>query len=256
MADSVIGAQLFTLRDFVKTPPDVAETFRKLRAIGFEAVQVSGVGPIDPHELKRIADGEGLAIAATHGSFERMRDDTAAFLDEHQLWNCRYSAIGMIPEAYSTRGAEGYREFARVASEVGRKLKDGGVTFGYHNHGFELVRYGKRTGLDILMEESDPEAVTFEIDTYWIQFGGGNPVTWIRKAQNRMPLVHLKDILPEGWGQKFAEVGEGNLEWASILPACRESGAVWYLIEQDKCERDPFDCLKTSLDNLRAMGLW
>lgn len=253
MTSSRIGAQLYTLREFTKTPADIAKTFAKVRAIGYKAVQVSALGPIEPLELKRIADGEGLVIAATHTPWERIRDSPQAVADEHALWGCKYTAIGGIPEAY--RSAEGYAAFAREAEAPARRLLASGLIFGYHNHGFELERYGDKTGLDILMENSDPALVTFEIDTYWIQFGGGDPAAWIDKAAGRMPLVHLKDMVAHGWGQRMAEVGAGNLNWPAILAACRRAGAVWYLVEQDVCQRDPFECLRTSLENLRAMGL-
>ena len=77
----------------------------------------------------------------------------------------------------------------------------------------------------------------------------------IRKLKGRMPLVHLKDMVMRGHEQLMAEVGEGNLNWPAILDACREAGVVWYIVEQDTCQRDPFESLAISLSNLKAMGL-
>lgn len=254
MANSVLAAQLYTLREFTKTPKDIAETMKKVRALGYEAVQLSALGPIDPKELKAICDGEGLTICATHTSFDRMRDDTQAVIDEHQLWNCKYAAIGGLPQDY--RNAEGYHRFAKEASEVARKLAKGGLVFGYHNHSFELEKFDGRTALDILYDESDPEVFTSEIDTYWIQHGGGDPAAWIRKLKGRAHIVHLKDMaILGGREQVFAEVGEGNLNWPAILDACKEAGVEWYIVEQDRCQRDPFESLGISLRNLKAMGL-
>lgn len=163
-----------------------------------------------------------------------------------------------------------------------RKLKAGGLTFGYHNHSFELEKYDGRRGLDILIDESDPAAVTFEIDTYWITHGGGDPAAWVRKVGGRIPLVHFKDMAvapdrtspapgrfpaePDADYQKrveasrasrpiMAEVGEGNLNWSEIVKACREARVEWYIVEQDHCQRDPFESLGISLRNLRAMGI-
>ena len=167
-------------------------------------------------------------------------------------------AAGTWPSA-ACRGSTGrpgdFGRFAREASVAVRPLIDAGLTFSYHNHSFELERFGGRTGLQILAEESDPETFSFEVDTYWIQHGGGNPVTWIERLKDRMHVVHLKDLAMKGSEQRFAEVGEGNLEWSAILAACRAAGIEWYLVEQDRCDGDPFDSLKISLDNLRAMGL-
>lgn len=255
MAGSAIGAQTYTLRDFLKTPADIASTMRRVRELGYEAVQLSGQGPIDPEELQTIMDGEGLKVAATHISYEHIADEPQAVIDDHKLWGCRHVAIGGLPQSY--RNAEGFGRFARDASAAARCLIEAGLTFSYHNHSFELERFGeeRRTGLDILIEESDPEVFSFEVDTYWIQHGGGNPVSWLHRLRDRMCIVHLKDMEMRGSEQLFAEVGEGNLEWPAILQACAEANIEWYLIEQDRCQRDPFESLKMSLDNLRSMGL-
>jgi sugar phosphate isomerase/epimerase len=134
-------------------------------------------------------------------------------------------------------------------------LHDAGLTFSYHNHSFEFVRFGKRTGLDLLYEESDPRYLQAELDTYWIQHGGGDPADWVRKMKGRMPVVHLKDMVIVDGEPTMAEIGEGNLNWPAILAACAEAGVEWYAIEQDICRRDPFESLKISYDNLRQMGL-
>ncbi len=253
MTNSVIAAQLYTVREYTKTPADIAQTMKKVKEIGYEAVQTSALGPIDPKELKKIVDGEGLAICATHVPYERLRDDTEAVAAEHILWGCKFPAIGGLPGSY--RNAEGYRKFAKEASEVARELKKHGLTFGYHNHSFELEKFGDRTGLQILYEESDPEVFTSEIDTYWVQHGGGDPAAWIRSLKGRAHIVHFKDMTMKGSTQIMAEVGEGNLNWPSILQACKEAGVRWHIVEQDTCQRNPFESLAISLRNLKKWGL-
>jgi len=254
MADSVIAAQLYTLRDFTKTPDDIRDTFNKVSDLGYEAVQVSGMGAIEPQALKDIAAASGLKIIATHISYQRICDEPEAVIAEHKLWGCRHVAIGGLPQEF--RNAEGFSLFASQASTAVQPLIDAGLTFSYHNHSFELERFGSRTGMQVLVEESNPETFSFEIDTYWIQHGGANPVSWLEKLRDRMHVVHLKDMAMDGSKQLFAEVGEGNLDWGAILTACRQAGIEWYIIEQDTCQRDPFESLKMSLDNLRAMGLY
>jgi sugar phosphate isomerase/epimerase len=256
MPRTQIAAQLYTLRDFIKTPDDIARSMERVRALGYEAVQISGMGPIAPGDCRKIMDDNGLEVAATHISFEQMRDETERVIEEHQILGCKYPAIGGLPGEYREDGAEGYARFAREATEVARKLAEGGLTFGYHNHSFELEKFGARTGLQILYEDSDPTYVTGEIDTYWVQHGGGDPAYWIRKLKGRMFLVHFKDMCMVRGEQRYAEVGEGNLNWPNILEACKCTGVEWYIVEQDLCyERDPFDSLKLSLDNMRAWGL-
>jgi len=253
MAHSVIAAQMYTVREFTKTPADIAATMGKVKQIGYDAVQLSALGPMETKELKKIVDGEGLTVCATHTAFERLRDETDAVAEEHHLLGCTYAAIGGLPASY--RNAEGFKRFAKEASEVAKQLAERGLIFGYHNHSFELEKFDGRTGLAILYEDSDPEYFKGEIDTYWIQHGGGDSAAWIRKLKGRMPLVHLKDMVMRGHEQLMAEVGEGNLNWPAILDACREADVVWYIVEQDTCQRDPFESLAISLRNLKAMGL-
>ena len=253
MGSSVIGAQMYTLRDFLKTPDEIRSTFARVHQMGYETVQTSALGPIDPAELRKIADDNELKIVATHISFDVIRDEPQRVIDEHNLWGCRHVAIGGMPADY--RSEDGFHRFAAEGSEAARPLIAAGLSFSYHNHSFELERFGSQTGLDILADESDPATFSFEVDTYWIQHGGGNPVSWLQRLQDRMKIVHFKDLAMKGSEQLFAEVGEGNLEWPQIIAACQAANIEWYLIEQDRCQQDPFDALELSLKNLRGFGL-
>ena len=253
MAASQLAAQLYTVRDFTNTPADIATTMKKVKQLGYDAVQCSALGAIDAHELKRIVDGEGLTICATHTDYERMRDEPQAVIDEHNLWGCKHAAIGGLPQEH--RNAEGYARFAKDASEVAKRLAEGGLTFSYHNHSFELEKFNGRTGLEILYQDSDPKYFNSELDTYWIQHGGADSAAWIRQLKGRAYIIHLKDMAMDGRTQLFAEVGEGNLNWSAILDACKEADVEWYIVEQDTCQRDPFESLGISLRNLKEMGL-
>ena len=254
MPDTQIAAQLYTLRDFLKTPEDIAKTLPRVAEIGYRAVQLSALGPIDTRQLKGICDDAGLTVCATHVSFDRLRDELEAVAEEHRILGCPYVAIGSMPNDY--RNAEGYHRFAREASEVARKLKEHGLTFGYHNHSFELEKYDGETGLEVLYRESDPEVFQGEIDTYWIQHGGGDPAWWIRRMKGRCHVLHCKDMaIRGGKEQLMAEVGEGNLNWPAILDAAKEAGVRWYVVEQDTCQRDPFESIAISLRNMQSWGL-
>jgi sugar phosphate isomerase/epimerase len=254
MTKPIIAAQLYTVRDFIKTPQQVAASFKRIKEIGYNAVQVSGIGPVDNQFVKDTADLEGLTICATHIGFDRLRDDMDGVISQHKLWNCKYVGIGSMPEVY--RGdKEGYIRFAKEASEYGRVLAQHGLTLIYHNHNFEFRKFDDKTGMELLFEESDPKAFHFEIDTYWVQAGGGDPVAWIKKMQGRMAVVHFKDMaIGENSKQIMAEVGEGNLNWRDIITACSEIDAEWCAVEQDICQRDPFESLAISKKNLEHLG--
>ncbi len=253
MATTQIAAQMYTLRDFTKTPQDLAETLKKVKKIGYDAVQMSGACAMPYNDLHKLLSDAGLICCATHIGFEQMRDNPAQVIQDHYAIQCKYPAIGGLPNEY--RNAEGYKRFAKEATEVGKRLAEGGMHFGYHNHNFELEKFDGRTGLATIYEDSDPKYVKAEIDTYWIQHGGGDPAAWIEKLAGRIPLVHLKDMTVRKGNSIMAEVGEGNMNWKSILGACKKAGVEWYIVEQDTCERDPFDSLAISLKNLKSWGL-
>jgi sugar phosphate isomerase/epimerase len=255
MSKPVLGAQLYTLRDFLKTPPEIAGTLKKVAKIGYTAVQCSALGPVDPKELAKMAQDAGLTVAATHVGWGRLLNDLDGLIAEHKLWGCKHPAIGGLPGEYYS--LDGLKRFLDEVPPVAEKLAQAGMDFSYHNHNHELARYGRKTWLALLYEEASPKHVKAELDTYWVQAGGGDPAAWVRKCAGREPLIHLKDmtITPQR-EVRFAEIGEGNLNWPAILEAAAAGGVEWYLVEQDNCYgRDPFESLAISYRNLKAMGL-
>ena len=131
------------------------------------------------------------------------------------------------------------------------QLADAGIVLCYHNHAFEFETFDGKYGLDILYDNSDPQYVQAEIDTYWVQKGGVDPAAYIRKLSGRTPLIHIKDMDTDG---DFAEIGEGTLDWDAIWSACEASGAKWYIVEQDRCKRPPVESATLSVNNLCKMG--
>src|SRR5690554_4535158 len=107
-----IAAQLYTVREFTKTPADIAKSMKTVAKIGYRSVQLSALGPIDPAELKKILDGEGLSVCATHIGWNQIVNEPNAVIDEHNLLGCRHVAIGSMPKEYRETGAEGVRKFA------------------------------------------------------------------------------------------------------------------------------------------------
>ncbi len=259
MPDTQIAAQLFTIRDHIKTRADFEASMKKIRAIGYRAVQISTIGDIPDVTVKGIVDDNGLTICNTHVAVDDLLYHPERVIAQHEVWDCRHVAIGGMP--LENRGSEdGFRRFAETANRIGETLAAADLTFSYHNHSFEFVKFGGRTGLDLLLEETDPRYVQMELDTYWIQHGGGDPLAWIERVSGRMPVVHLKDMvmLPSDDGrgvQAMAEVGAGNLNFPAILAACQQAGVEWYAVEQDFCAGDPFDSLAISYRNLLSLGL-
>ncbi len=92
-----------------------------------------------------------------------------------------------------------------------------------------------------------------EIDTYWVQAGGANPVTWIKKVSGNMGVMHLKDFRIVDDEQQFAEIGQGNMEWVEILEAANEVGVIYAAVEQDSFTEDPLESLRVSYDYLKSL---
>ncbi|MBB6730132.1 sugar phosphate isomerase/epimerase family protein [Cohnella zeiphila] len=244
------GAQLYTVREFTKNEEDFRRTLRKVKEIGYETVQVSAIGPIAPERVKAAADEAGLGICATHIGFERLQKELDQVIAEHRLWNCRYVGLGSMPPQFRS-SKEGYFAFVKEIAPIAERLRAEGLQFVYHNHRFEFEKFdGERTGLDILIEETDPNAFGIELDVFWAQAGGGQVTDWIRKVKGRMAVVHLKDMAIVEDKAVTAEIGEGNMNIRDIVNACRETGVEWYVVEQDDCRRDPFESLAISYRRL------
>jgi len=248
-----IAAQLYTLRDFTKTPADFAKTIQRVAELGYKAVQVSAIGPIPTPEVAKVLKDNGVVCCATHAGLEQLKTNPQGVIDQLQDWGCEYTAIGGYFPKDPTMAD--WHRFADDFNHISTAFMGSGIRLGYHNHSHELIRYDGTTVLQMLIDRLDP-SIFFEIDTYWITHGGGDPAAWIAKLAGRIPCVHFKDMGMNTARQQFMmEVGEGNLNWPAILDACKTAKVRWHIVEQDTCYRDPFESLGTSLKNLRSMTL-
>ena len=258
-----LAVQTYTIRDYTKTAAGLAQSLAKIAALGYSAAQLSAVGAmsgetpeVSPEQARRLLDDNGLKCIATHRSWEGLAQDTEREIDFHRALGCDFAAIGSLPGAYQSQGEAGYRAFVRDSAPTIARLQDAGIRFGYHNHAgeFERIAYGQngspRTFFDIFVEEGGPEFL-LELDLYWVSHAGLNPERLVERCRGRIPVIHVKDKEMAGSEPVMAPVGEGNLDWAHLLPACAAAGVEWYTVEQDTCRRDPFDCLRSSLEFLR-----
>ncbi|MBW7461241.1 sugar phosphate isomerase/epimerase, partial [Paenibacillus sepulcri] len=126
MKKSQIAAQLYTVRNFTKTAEDLDASLKKIKEIGYEAVQVSGIGPIEPEAVREMCQRHGLTICATHVPFDWLLHDLESVMKVHQSWGCRYVGIGSMPAEFRT-GLAGYQEMARTLSGIGAKLSEAGL---------------------------------------------------------------------------------------------------------------------------------
>lgn len=243
-----VALQLYTLRDHLKTPEEIAASLKKTRAIGYRSVQASGLGPISEADLLSILDGEGLELCATHESSTTILEAPEEIVERLKKLRCNYTAYP-YPGGIDFADMAQVEKLATQLEHAGEILHRAGQVLTYHNHAIELVRLGKGTILDYIYETTDARFLQGELDTYWIQYGGGDPAEWCRKLDQRLPLLHMKDYRFTTRNQPdFAEIGYGNLDWPEIIAAAEQSGCQWFIVEQDSCPGDPFESVKKSFD--------
>ena len=250
-----IGAQLYTVRNFCQSEGDIDASFAKVAQMGYEYIQVSGLADIGAENMRRLADKHELKIILSHSSPDRVRLDTDKLIAEHKIMGADYIGIGSMPEGY--RGSRaGVEAFIADFLPAAQNIAAAGLHFMYHNHDFEFAKIDGKLVFDYLVEGFSPREMGFVLDTFWVQAGGDDPAVWLKKLAGRLDTIHFKDYGMSADGKRIMlPILEGNLNWERIFAACEDSGAAYAFIEQDDCNgADPFECLKLSLDNLRARG--
>lgn len=251
-----IGAQTFTLRTFMQNERDIRRSLKLVGEMGYKTVQISGIGPIDPHVLRDICDENGLKIVLTHNPETRILNDTDALIKEHDILGCDYIGIGGMPERYRSSAPEWVENFAVDFETAAKKIRDAGKLLMYHNHDFEFETMPDgRKFIDVLMDGLSPDLMGFTLDTFWLQAAGCDVIEWLDKLKDRIPCVHLKDMTVASRERRMAPVGEGNMNFKGIMNKLTELGTTKYaLVEQDTCYESPFICLKKSYDFLSSLG--
>lgn len=248
---SQVACQLYTLRDHCKTAADLAVTAKKVKAIGYAAVQISGVGPIPEAEIKRICTGEGLVICATHENGKVIVEETQKVIDRLAALGTPYTAYP-YPHVQLTTLDE-VKALAAQLDKAGAEMRKAGQVLTYHNHAMEFRKIAGKTILQHLYDLTDSANLQGEIDTYWVAAGGESPVEWVSRLHRRLPLLHLKDygVGKENNHGAIMEIGNGNLNWQAIIQAAEKSGTQWYIVEQDTCPGDPFVSVQQSYDYIK-----
>lgn len=243
-----LGVQLWTVRDAMNNAEEIAETFRKLKELGYDHVQTADC-TIPYEEFGKLAADAGLEIIGTHDDFDTMKSDFDKALEAHRARNTKIMGIG----GYGYSCEADVIKFAKEANEIGKKAADAGMgRFTYHNHHYEFSKTesGKLI-MDLLFENLDPKYTSFCLDTHWVQRGGADVRYWIEKLSGRIDILHLKDFKVSSKGEPtYAEIGNGNLYWEGILDAAEKAGVKYYIVEQDECPGDPFESLRMSSEYL------
>lgn len=249
-----LGAQLFSLRDFLKTPEDMKETFRKVKEIGYENVQFSGAPTTDPDAIREASETAGLPIVLTHVALKRILNETDAVIEEHKKFGCPVIGLGtMTKEAFAI--PEEARKLIANLREPVAKIEAAGLHFAYHNHNYEfdLKMEDGQTLYDYIIENCPSWQMI--LDTYWVQYAGYDVCEYLRKiGGKRLVNVHFKDMA-NSKKRSIVACGTGVLDFAKIYATCKELGVEHVLIEQDNAVEmpDPFEQMEIGFNNLRPI---
>lgn len=278
-----IGVQAMMLKDsFAEV--GAFETLRKVSDLGYNAVEISQV-PMDEKnvsELERAQAELGMDVASLSVMMEKpvgrpgesLKEDFDKIVNDAKRLDTKLLRIGMLPFGAMT-SIDAVIDFAKETNGYAERLQEHGISLYYHNHHIEFAKFDGKYMLDIINENSP--SMGLEIDVHWVQRGGLDPVRTLEKYAGNTAMVHLKDyrigMLPEsalGYLEtgdfvnfmtefknvvQFAEVGEGNLDFPSIVPAAQAAGAQYLLVEQDELYgRTVWEVLETSHRNLTTMG--
>lgn len=253
MKRSGIAAQMYSFRDFIKTPAGVRDTLLRLRGMGYSSVQLSGaMMEIDAEQLRQILEETQMRAPTCHYAAKDIVEDTAKVIARMKAVDCPHTAYP-FPHMMPT-GALEAEALAQSLNRAAKQFKEAGLILSYHNHAHEFLRFGDRTMLEIIYENApDLEA---EIDTFWVHKGGGDAVRWIESMAGRMSVLHLKDY---GMARKenvcdpvMAPVGSGNLDWKRIFIAAQKTGVRCYVVEHDGDCADPFASFAASMKYLET----
>jgi sugar phosphate isomerase/epimerase len=249
-----IGAQMYTVRSTTQNLGDLSTTLKRIADIGYTTVQVSGVCSYEPQWMKDELKKAGLECVITHPETEAFYDAKKLVAD-HNIYNCKYIGLGSMPGGAGAIDA--VDSFIEKFRPIGKAIKENGAYMMYHNHHYEFTKdaNGIRV-LDKIIEGFTPDELGFTLDTYWVQVGGGDPAAWLEKLKDRVPCIHLKDLVMNKVEQKMAPVGHGNMNFERIIAAAENAGTEYMLVEQDYCyDEDPFVCLEKSYKYLKSLGL-
>lgn len=235
------GIQLYAVKDSLAADP--AATLRRVREIGFGEVETAGFAGLAAREFRRLLDDHGLACPSAHLD---LSETSAAFEQAHAL-GAHYAASGSLRPL--VRGAhtggmtlEEAHRTAELANRLAEQARRAGLQYVYHNHNFEFATQGGTIGYDVLLAETDPTLVQFEIDCGWMVVGGRDPRDYFRHYPQRFPMIHVKDFLPAarsagtaGATSEYpgAELGRGTIDYRPIFAAAEKAGLRHYFAEQE-----------------------
>lgn len=239
--DAPLGVQLWSFREEAKKDP--VAMLRMVRRMGLTHVETAGLYGMTAGRFAEELRNAGLRATSMHVGYDELKNDPAAVIANAKALGVKYVGIAWYPHDRGTGFTEvDARRAIADFNQFGRTMKDAGLTFFYHNHGYEPVPYGDGTLLDLIIRETDPALVSFEMDVLWTFLPNVDPAALIRKHPGRFKLMHIKDMkpgVPRGSlaggipDEQKAPIGEGQVNWAEVMAAAERDGLEHYYLEDE-----------------------
>lgn len=246
---NAIGLQLYTVRDRLQR--DFEGTVAEVAQVGFKELEFAGYYNHTPAQVRAILDRLNLRAPSTHISLDQFRKDLNGVLSTAQTVGHEYVVIPSLPE--SERSLDAYRRLAAEFNRYGQAARQRGMRFGYHNHSFEFEDLGGgQTGFAVLLKETDPALVDFELDLFWTVNSGRDPVELFAQYPGRFPLWHVKDMADIQGAKRMVAVGQGEIDFRRIFANAERSGMKYFFVEHDRPE-DSLASIRTSYQHLRQL---
>lgn len=263
----LIGLQLYTVRNEIGKDPE--GTLAKVAAVGYNSVELMGYGNgkffgltpaqfaavLKKYNLKSPSGHYGMMNYLTKGDMNDLQDNIAAAA----TMGHSYLVIPFLTDNMRT-SLDDYKKLAARFNTAATEAKKSGLKLAYHNHDFEFKDWGGgQTGFDVLLKETDPSLVFFEMDIYWVTRAGQDPIQIINNNPGRIKMWHLKDMSQKmppfydvGGQQYFAPVGTGIVDFKAIFRKKKKSGMKYFFVEQDQSSEPIFDAITKSYNYVKT----
>jgi len=233
-----LGVQTYTFRRSIGTDP--VKVLDSIKKLGFTEIEGGG-GRMHPAEFRKLCDERGITIPSTGAGYEDLVNKIDSVVWRAKMLGAKYVMCAWIPHQNNMLTFENAKKAVEDFNKAGKILKENGLTFCYHAHGYEFQPYEDLTLLDYMIKNTNPEYVSFQMDIFWIQFGGGDPVTLLKKYGSRWKMMHLKDMhkgtKKDLTGLTSVEndvaLGTGELDLPAILKEAKRIGIKHYFIEDE-----------------------
>jgi sugar phosphate isomerase/epimerase len=246
---SRIGIQLYTVRTQARA--DLAGTLGQLARIGYREIEFWGSHSLTPPQIRAVLDQNGLTSPSVHIGLPRTADGWAPIFDSAHALGNQWIVAASPP--FQARTTEDWKRLAVAFNDAGKRVNDAGFRFAYHNHteGMKKLDGATSTPFEMLLAETDPTLVSYELDVHWAYAGGADAIDLLTRYPARLRMLHVKDSTGAPDYQQ-RDVGAGTYAWAKVFDAASRAGVEHYFVEHDS-PADAMIFAKTSYDYLAAL---